>query len=191
VGVTRDNRSETVLALLRAYTPTVDERADLEEMLELLDACDSPFDRTLFAPGHFTASGFVVSPDRGAVLLVHHRRLGRWLQPGGHVDPNDVSVEDAARREIEEETGIGNLVGLGGLVDIDVHAIPSRQDEPAHRHFDLRFAYTTDEAVVTPAEEVHDARWVAFDRIASTGGDESVLRGTAKLRDRLGRTSAS
>jgi 8-oxo-dGTP pyrophosphatase MutT (NUDIX family) len=177
--------------VLRAYTPTVGERGDFGAMLELLEAVGFPFDRDLFSPGHFTASGFVVSPGLGSVLLIHHRRLGRWLQPGGHVDPGDVSVEDAARREIEEETGIGNLVGLGELVDIDVHAIPPRHDEPAHRHFDLRFGYTTDELVVTPADEVHDARWVPFDRIASTGGDESLLRGVAKLRDRLERTSAS
>lgn len=171
--------------MLRAYTTTVDERADLEGMLELLEAVNSPFDRDLFSPGHFTASGFVVSPDLGSVLLVHHRRLDRWLQPGGHVDPDDRSVEGAARREIEEETGIGSLESLGGLLDIDVHPIPPRHDEPGHRHFDLRFAYTTDETVLTKTDEVRDVRWVAFDRIASVGGDESVERGVAKLRDRL------
>ena len=154
-------------------------------MLELLESADSPFDRDLFSPGHFTASGFVVSPDRGAVLLVHHRRLERWLQPGGHVDPGDASAEDAARREIEEETGIRNLVGLGGLIDIDVHAIPSRHDEPAHRHFDLRFGYRAAREVPTPADEVRDARWVPFDRLAAYDVDESVRRGLAKLRDLL------
>jgi len=187
MGTTRDNRSESVLELLRVYLPTVDERVDLEEMLGLLDAFDSPFDRTLLAPGHFTASGFVVSPLLDSVLLVHHRRLDRWLQPGGHVDPDDRSVEAAARREIEEETGIGSLASLGGLLDIDVHPIPPRRDEPGHRHFDLRFAYTTDETVLTKTDEVRDVRWVAFDRIASVGGDESVQRGVAKLRDRLTR----
>jgi 8-oxo-dGTP pyrophosphatase MutT (NUDIX family) len=158
-------------------------------MLDLLGAADAPFDRNLFSPGHFTGSGFVVSPSLDSVLLVHHRRLDRWLQPGGHVDPDDRSVEDAARREIEEETGIGGLENLGGLVDIDVHPIPSRRDEPGHRHFDLRFAYTTDETVLTETEEVRDVRWVAFDRIASVGGDESVQRGVAKLRDRLADTT--
>jgi 8-oxo-dGTP pyrophosphatase MutT (NUDIX family) len=173
--------------VLRAYTTTVDERADLEEMLELLEAVNSPFDRDLFSPGHFTASGFVVSPELGALLMVHHRRLERWLQPGGHVDADDGSVEGAARREIEEETGIGSLESLGGLLDIDVHPIPPRHEEPGHRHFDLRFAYTTDETVLTKTDEVRDVRWVAFDRIASVGGDESVQRGVAKLRDRLTR----
>ncbi len=173
--------------MLRAYTTTVDERADLEEMLELLEAVNSPFDRDLFSPGHFTASGFVVSPELGALLMVHHRRLERWLQPGGHVDADDGSVEEAARREIEEETGIGSLERLGGLLDIDVHPIPPRHEEPGHRHFDLRFAYTTDETVLTKTDEVRDVRWVAFDRIASVGGDESVQRGVAKLRDRLTR----
>jgi 8-oxo-dGTP pyrophosphatase MutT (NUDIX family) len=173
--------------VLRAYTTTVDERADLEEMLELLEAVNSPFDRDLFSPGHFTASGFVVSPELGALLMVHHRRLERWLQPGGHVDAADGSVEEAARREIEEETGIGSLESLGGLLDIDVHPIPPRHEEPGHRHFDLRFAYTTDETVLTKTDEVRDVRWVAFDRIASVGGDESVQRGVAKLRDRLTR----
>ena len=154
-------------------------------MLELLGAVSSPFDRNLFSPGHFTASGFVVSPDLGAVLLVHHRRLERWLQPGGHVDSGDVSVEDAARREIEEETGIGDLVGLGGLVDIDVHAIPPRHDEPAHSHFDLRFGYRAAQEVLTPADEVHDARWVPFGRVEAYEVDESVRRGLVKLRDLL------
>jgi 8-oxo-dGTP pyrophosphatase MutT (NUDIX family) len=155
-------------------------------MLELLEAVNFPFDRSVFSPGHFTASGFVVSSNRGAVLLVHHRRLGRWLQPGGHVDPGDVSAEDAARREIEEETGIGGLERIGGLIDIDVHAIPARHDEPAHRHFDLRFGYRAAQEVPTPADEVRDARWVPFDRVATYDVDESVRRGLAKLRDLLG-----
>ena len=185
MSATGDTRFEAVFALLRAYAPTVDERVDLASMTALLESADAPFDRNLFAPGHFTGSGFVVSPGLGAVLLVHHRRLERWLQPGGHVDADDGSVEGAARREIEEETGIGSLESLGGLLDIDVHPIPPRHDEPGHRHFDLRFAYTTDETELTKTEEVRDVRWVAFDRIASVGGDESVQRGVAKLRDRL------
>jgi 8-oxo-dGTP pyrophosphatase MutT (NUDIX family) len=181
----RDARSEGLISLLRSYVPAADEIGAHEAMLELLAAVDSPFDREVFSPGHFTASGFVVSPPLDAVLLVHHRRLERWLQPGGHVDPGDVSAEDAARREIEEETGIGGLERIGRLIDIDVHAIPARHDEPAHRHFDLRFGYRAAQEVPTPADEVRDARWVPFDRVATYDVDESVRRGLAKLRDLL------
>jgi len=135
-------------------------------MLDLLGAVPDPFDRRCFSPGHFTASGFVLSPDRRAVLLVSHRRLGRWLQPGGHIDPGDRDPESAARREITEETGVGALgLLVPDIFDVDIHAIPPRGDEPAHRHFDLRFAYLAAAGDIVVDPEVHDARWAPLDAL--------------------------
>jgi len=150
-------------------------------MLALLESSTFPFDRNGFDPGHLTASGLVLSDDRTLVLLVHHRRLARWLQPGGHVDPEDASPDAAARREVEEETGIGRLLPRGGLVDVDVHPIPARGEEPAHHHFDLRFGYVTTDTRITPADEVHDARWVAFGRLSDFDVDASTRRAMEKL----------
>ena len=79
--------------------------AVIDRALDLARSSD-PTDRDRFVPGHFTASGFVVSPDGSSLLLIHHRRLDRWLQPGGHIDPEDASPIAAAAREVTEETGV-------------------------------------------------------------------------------------
>jgi 8-oxo-dGTP pyrophosphatase MutT (NUDIX family) len=113
-------------------------------MLALLDVPGDPFARDHFVPGHFTASAFVLSPARDALLLIHHSKLHRWLQPGGHVDAGDPDVLFAAQREVEEEVGLVDLSPAepgAGLFDADVHRIPARRAEPEHEHFDLRFAF--------------------------------------------------
>src|SRR5207248_2563727 len=85
---------------LRAHPPhDTHERDHLARMLVLARAPGDPFARDHFAPGHFTASGFVLSPDARALLLIRHRKLGRWLQPGGHVDAEDRDIEDAAQSD--------------------------------------------------------------------------------------------
>jgi 8-oxo-dGTP pyrophosphatase MutT (NUDIX family) len=147
-----------------------------------LSLLDDPINRNRFDPGHFTASGFVVSPDGSSLLLIHHRRLDRWLQPGGHIDPEDVSPIAAAAREVLEETGIGTEPILGDLIDLDIHPIPPRSPEPAHEHFDLRFAFRARDADVIADEEVNDAAWVPWSLIESYEVDDSVVRGARALR---------
>lgn len=139
--------------------------------------------RTDFDPGHFTASGFVASPTGGSMLLVHHGRLGRWLQPGGHFEVQDTSVEVAARREVGEETGVTRLTRLGtGLVRIDAHPIPARSDEPAHLHIDLGIGFIAESDAIGPIDEVLDARWVPFDELDRYQVDDPVKAGSAFLR---------
>lgn len=153
----------------------------VDRALELARMGDAT-NRNRFDPGHFTASGFVVSPDGSALLLVHHRRLDRWLQPGGHIDPGDASPVAAAVREVLEETGIATEPILPDLIDLDIHPIPPRAPEPWHEHFDLRFALRGLDAEVVADDEVNDAVWVPWSEIQFYAVDDSVIRGVSGLR---------
>jgi len=153
-------------------------------MSSLLQSTEDPFSRGHFRPGHFTASAFVLSPEEDALLLIHHRRLDRWLQPGGHFEPEDDDVFAAALREALEETGAEGLRLYGGhrtLFDLDIHTIPAGRGEPAHEHFDLRVLLETSSRRLSESEEVKGAAWVPLDEVAQHESDASVLRAVEKL----------
>jgi 8-oxo-dGTP pyrophosphatase MutT (NUDIX family) len=121
--------------------------------------------------GHATCSAIVVDPAR-RVLHIRHNVLQLWLCPGGHLEPDDISLVDAAAREVEEETGIplDRLTLVDDIpVDVDVHPIPANdaRGEPEHEHFDLRFVFTVPDgaAVRLQAEEVHDFAWLPLAEI--------------------------
>jgi 8-oxo-dGTP pyrophosphatase MutT (NUDIX family) len=135
--------SSAVTSLLLAFDPRGDGEAEKsrELTLALLDWSPDPFSRNVFTPGHLTCTGVVLSPSRDAVLLVHHRRLSRWLLPGGHVETEDNAAHDTARREVLEETGADLLDFPPRLVGCDVHPIPARGREPLHLHHDLIFSF--------------------------------------------------
>ena len=173
---------------LRRYEPLdALEAQHRARMLALIaDEDEDPFAGTRYAPGHFTASAFVTSPDRAELVLIHHRKLGLWLQPGGHIEPADASVLDAARREVLEEVGIADLeLDHEGLFDVDVHAIPARREALAHEHFDVRFLFRARTRAFAASDEVLSAKWVALAELESSGTDESVLRAARKLRRKL------
>jgi 8-oxo-dGTP pyrophosphatase MutT (NUDIX family) len=130
-----------------------------ELVLQLLEHTPAPFSRAQFAPGHITATGLVLHPDRNAFLLVHHKRLDRWLLPGGHVERDDPSIEHTARREVVEETGAVLSTDPAPLAGIDVHGIPAGKGEPYHLHHDLIFAFRATSAEVAPTEEVRQVVW--------------------------------
>jgi 8-oxo-dGTP pyrophosphatase MutT (NUDIX family) len=145
--------------------------------------------RSEFDPGHFTASGFVLSPDRESLLLILHGKLDRWLQPGGHFEVDDASVEAAARRELAEETGLSSIDRVGAmLVRIDAHDIPERGHEPGHLHIDLGVGFIAQTLSLGPLDEVVDARWVSFGDLPSYGVDHAVSEGAEQVRRMFGTT---
>jgi len=171
---------------LVAYRPEDErEKQFRERMLELLDS-EAPTSRSQFHPGHLTASAFVLSPELDAVLLILHRKLGIWVQPGGHIEPLDASLEAAARRELAEEVGLSLPPSTrASIFDLDVHLIPARPHEPAHEHFDVRYCFRAVSRELLPSQEVAGARWAKLDRLEELTHDESVLRASRKLA-RLG-----
>jgi 8-oxo-dGTP pyrophosphatase MutT (NUDIX family) len=136
------------------------------------------------SPGHFTASAFVFCPASSSVLLLHHQKLGRWLQPGGHCDGNNMFAETALR-ELEEETGIRGHVAKSYFgasrfdvpFDLDIHSIPARKTEPQHLHFDARFLVLEDSRRSIPENsEGNRVKWWPLEELHQATQEESILR---------------
>jgi 8-oxo-dGTP pyrophosphatase MutT (NUDIX family) len=159
-----------VATLIRTFNDPTDGQALKSFALihMLLECSPEPFSRNQFAPGHITCSGLVIAPDGGHILLIHHRRLDRWLLPGGHVEAADPEIQDTARREVIEETGV--LLDpdqLPALIGADVHGIPSNGREPYHLHHDLLFLFRALSENHQVSEESHAVAWCSpgeFDR---------------------------
>jgi 8-oxo-dGTP pyrophosphatase MutT (NUDIX family) len=176
-----------LLENLRRHRPDdAAETADLRRIVEFVAAHPDPFDRRI-AHAHLTASAFVISDDGARVLLLHHLKLDRWLQPGGHGESGEEHGEDVALREAVEETGIGAL-SLHPVaprpLDVDVHAIPARGGEAGHFHLDLRYLVTApgDAACVHRPEESSALRWFGWEELDGLGLDAGLQRGLAKAR---------
>jgi 8-oxo-dGTP pyrophosphatase MutT (NUDIX family) len=168
-------------ALLEYHPHDEREQGFRQRMLALLEA-SAPTSRAHFVPGHLTASGFVLSPEGDAVLLIFHKKLEIWVQPGGHIEPTDVTLEAAARREVAEEVGLTLSAGAHAQIfDLDIHTIPARKDEPAHEHFDVRYCFQSPTRDFVQSDEVAGARWAELSRIDQLTTDESVLRAVRKL----------
>jgi 8-oxo-dGTP pyrophosphatase MutT (NUDIX family) len=144
---------------------------------------------------HLTASALVVDPADGRFVVLHHRKLGRWLQPGGHADGDD-DLAAVALREAAEETGLDGLVVRLPAIDLDVHEVRPPGESP-HRHLDLRFVVVAPpgSAAAGPPPGNHESqeiRWVAEADLAALDVDASLRRLVERARRRPGsRSSAS
>ena len=163
------------------------EAATVDLFLALLAEGGEAFRRERLA-GHFTASAWVVAADGARTLLTHHRKLGLWLQPGGHAD-GDTELPRAALKEAEEETGLPGLRIESGIFDLDRHWIPEHKRVPAHWHYDVRYVVRAgaDEAFVV-SEESHALAWRDIAELAQEeAADASVRRMAQKWLSRRGR----
>ncbi len=146
------------------------------EFLTLLEEGGvDPFTRERLA-GHFTGSAWLVSADGDRALLTHHRKLQRWLQPGGHAD-GDHDLAAVALREAEEESGLQGLaLASRAIFDLDKHWIPERREVPGHWHYDVRYVVMAggDERFVV-SEESLELAWRSVAEIANDQ-DESMRR---------------
>ena len=190
------DRGELARALARYAAEGPGEAASLERLRRFVSGPADPFSRDN-PEGHVTGSAVVARPDGSAFLLVLHRKLSRWLQPGGHTEESDATVFDAALREAREETGIAAFdAPLGSAIfDVDVHPIPARGRDPAHLHFDARYLLTSRSEADPQASDdpTRPMRWSSFEEAVSLGIDASLERALTKARKALrglGRESA-
>lgn len=175
------------IRMLEAYNP-----ADEEEQLfkgqfrELLNHADA-FQRN-HLPGHLTASSWIIDLSREFVLLTHHAKLNKWLQPGGHADGNE-NLLSVALREAEEETGLKNFhLVHPEIFDIDIHIIPARNEFPEHFHFDVRYLLQTDpQDTLILSEESHALAWIPSNDVQRiSDGNRSMIRMANKVRALFG-----
>src|SRR5690606_38011555 len=134
--------------------------------------------------GHFTASAWLVDQTGTRVLLTHHRKLGRWLQLGGHAD-GDEDLARVALTEAREESGLPGLVVEPGLFDLDRHWIPDRGEVPGHWHYDARYVVRAgvDERVVVSAESLDLAWRMIAEVVGDPDADPSLRRMARKWRE--------
>jgi 8-oxo-dGTP pyrophosphatase MutT (NUDIX family) len=126
--------------LTRHHCADAFETACRDQMLTYLSTLPAPFSRDQ-ALAHFTGSALLFDPGLERLCLVFHKKLNRWLQPGGHVDAlDDFDIAKTAIREAREETGLSVELMSPHPVHLDVHTIPARADSAAHEHLDVRFA---------------------------------------------------
>ena len=138
-------------------------------------------------PDHLTASTLVVSPDGRLVLLTLHAKAGQWFQLGGHCEPGDATLLDAARREAREESGIDGLVFDPVPLRLDEHAVPFCGDTGAVHHLDVWFlAVAPDGAEHAASDESLDVRWWPADELPGRDGGTWVTA-LALARERLAR----
>jgi 8-oxo-dGTP pyrophosphatase MutT (NUDIX family) len=175
------NPSDALLLLLADYEPAdAKERADLAVMRQSAKVLAAPFSSEQEG-AHFTGSALVVDPPGERVCLIHHRKLGRWLQPGGHAEPaDDGDLQRTALREAHEETGltVSPHPSAPSPLDVDVHAIPARGDKPGHLHLDVRFLGVAEdpEALAAQEAETLGAKWFTFSEALALADEEPLRR---------------
>ena len=169
----------SLVRALAAYAPGDDgESRSVAAIRDFLVRSPLAFSRAN-PEGHITASAVVMSSSGGDFLLVRHRKLDRWLQPGGHFEPSDDSAFAAALREAREETGIEAFAFPIGdrILDVDVHPIPAHGEDPPHVHYDIRHLF----AVERPASSLpEETRWLSLEEALAIGVDSSLERALRK-----------
>ena len=187
-----DDQLESLRSLLSRFASraaSVDATRHAERVLTFVASETRSWSRATLA-GHLTASAWVLDRTRTHAALIQHRKLNRWLQPGGHVEDADATWRAAAQREVTDETGLAHFIAQAGedeLFDVDVHPIPARKDEPAHVHYDLRFLFvadmdaTVENTLMINADEAHDWRWFALAELANDPTMEPSMRRMIEL----------
>lgn len=154
-----------------------EEKESLDRLTAFVKEYDNLYGRDNLH-GHITASAWIVDPRARATLLIFHKKLKLWLQPGGHIEADDTSLLISAIREAREETGIQDIEVLSpSIFDVDVHWIPARKEVPGHWHYDVRFLLKGNgsEVIHLQQEEVDAYQWKTWEEVINSSDMEFSL----------------
>ena len=168
------------LSRYKATSPT--DQANAERILKAFHTIEDPFSRNTL-PGHFTASAWVANSSGDQIVLLLHKKLGLWLQPGGHAD-GDSDLLAVARREAFEECGLSNLeLAQPGIFHVDVHKIPAFKNEASHYHYDVCYAFQdTSGEVLKVSDESREVKWVPLSKLSSYTEDKTITEMSQKWK---------
>jgi 8-oxo-dGTP pyrophosphatase MutT (NUDIX family) len=170
-------KRQQLLDLLDQHQPFDDiERQMTAETIDFVRANSDCFERSLTI-GHVTGSAWILDEVQKNVLLMHHRKLNRWFQPGGHAD-GESDVLKVALKEAQEETGLTDIqVVSDSIFDIDIHQIPENPKEAAHYHYDIRFLFLANKnAALQINAEANNLSWVKLNEVSLYNDSDSILR---------------
>ena len=168
--------------LIENYCARYQVEKTAQSILSFLQADKNPFSRKN-QHGHFTGSAWIVNPDKSKILMTHHKKIGKWLQLGGHADDEEDLLK-VSQREAKEESGLNNFVILSKeIFDMDIHEIPSIGSEPKHLHYDIRFLLEANpEESIIVSDESYDVAWIELDKIQQINSEDSIIRMVKKTK---------
>lgn len=167
----------SLLKLLEDYRPkSSKEIDDKNRMILFIKDNQNCFERELDI-GHITASSWLLDKSGEHALLMHHMKLDKWLQLGGHAD-GEADILAVSIKESQEESGINSIEAVSNKIfDIDIHAIPANSKDKEHFHYDVRFLLQvkSNEKPLMNGES-KELRWISKDRESLPTNEESVTR---------------
>jgi len=167
----------TLIELLEEYFPIANEELLCkEQMIDFVKKYNNCFDRSL-SIGHVTASAWLLNNDKSMALLMHHAKLDKWIQLGGHCDGNP-DVLAVAIKEAQEESGIQNISPINKKIfDIDIHLFPATSQNKGHYHYDVRFLLqATGKEFIVQNHESKELRWISKDISKLPTTSRSIVR---------------
>jgi len=176
-------REDLISELGNYQTHFEEESLFIPIFIDLLENHENCFERSLVS-GHFTGSAWVLNESFTKTLLVHHAKLNRWLQPGGHAD-GDEDILHVAKKELKEETGLVVTKPYSTtFFDLDIHKIPANRELPEHNHFDIRYLFVANDNInLEVNEESREVKWWhLMDLPKVVDNEPSILRMAAKSK---------